>query len=250
MVLHPKIRERKQTARQLERTSVSAADLTMLEKRESLLDERIIEGYAVIWDKPNMHGEIFRRGAFAKSISDMGPNSSSNYKIKLRDEHGLALVLFDEIFEDDIGLYFRTKPLDNLEDSERVLTRLRSGTYNNFSIGFRYVWDKMVFDEKNDQLIIHEARLYEISVVSIPSDMNTFAIRSADQLEDLWDDTEDFIQSIPRKLQYEARRLFSLHKSLMETKQIEQRDTSLEEREQVEEPGIDYDYLINNLKSQ
>ena len=74
--------------------SISFNDIPNFEIRESLIDQRIIEGYAVIWGSVNSHREKFTRGAFAKSIRELGPSSNSNFKIKFRDEHGRACSLF------------------------------------------------------------------------------------------------------------------------------------------------------------
>ena len=108
---------------------------------KSALDERVVEGYGVLWGQKNSHGEKFVKGAFAKSIDELGPKSNSNYKIKFRDRHGKTCSLFEEIYEDEIGLFFRTKPLDDVSWANDVLTQLRSGSLNNFSIGFNHVGD-------------------------------------------------------------------------------------------------------------
>lgn len=246
MKLHPKILELKQRASAINYSSVSVNERGELEERESLLDQRIVEGYGVIWGSRNLHGEKFVKGCFAKSIKDNGPDSNSSYKIKFRDEHGRACSLFAELIEDEIGLYFKTKPLDDVEWANDVITQLRSGTLNNFSIGFNFVWDKVEWDESDDSLVALEVRLMEISVVSVPSDMNTFAIRSIGGNEDIEEYIEDFITSLPRKYQLQARKIFAFQKSLInENEPFEQRDTTLDNDEPTE--AINYNYLIENL---
>lgn len=250
MVLHPKIQELKRRAASIEYSSVSVDEAGNLQERESLLDKRVVEGYAVIWGKKNLHGEIFVRGAFAKSIKDNGPGSGSKYEIKFLFNHNTdePLSLFEEIREDEVGLYFRTVPLDDIATADRVLVQLKSRTLNNFSQGFNFIWDagKIEWDDVQEALIVKEAMLFEISVATIPSGLDTFVVRSAEQLDALMDDTEYFIRSLPRIHQLEARQLFARHKSLAQFEPPEQRAKALKGTEPVG-TGIDYDYLTKNF---
>lgn len=244
--MHPKIQELKRRAKAIEYSSVSVGEAGELNERESLLDKRIVEGYAVIWGKRNMHGEIFVKGCFAKSIREHGPNSNSNYQIKFMSRHGNALALFEELKEDDIGLYFRTKPLDPITEADEVLVQLRSGTLNNYSQGFNYIWDKLDWEEATESIIVREGVLFELSVVDIPSGLDTYTIRSLEDVEFLADETEYFIKSLPRNKQLEARQLFARHKSLMNLEPLEQRAKTLAGNKP-NETGIDIQFLIENL---
>ena len=189
------------------------------------------------------------KGAFAKSIDELGPKSNSNYKIKFRDRHGKTRSLFEEIYEDEIGLFFRTKPLDDVSWANDVLTQLRSGSLNNFSIGFNHVWDKVEWDDEDDCLVCLECNLFEISVVDIPSDMSTYAIRSVEP-EYLADDVEDFIVTLPKSKQLEARRLFAICMTLPQQEPIiNDRNHSKDKSRQKKKSknSIDLSYVLNNL---
>lgn len=238
------IRQLKKRSAPINYSNVSVNECGELEERAALLDQRIVEGYGCIWGVRNSHGEIFVRGAFAKSIQEMGPGSKSNYHIKFRDEHGRACALFDVLAEDEIGLYFKTKPLDNVQWCDDLLVQLRSGTINNFSNGFKYIWDKIEYDTENDALVILEARLFEVSAVAIPSDTETFALRSAQDPEILFDDTEKFIITLPHSFQLEARHIFARYNSLKEP--VEHRKTPLTTEPKA--AGIDYSALRAELK--
>ena len=241
------LQELKHRAAPINYNSLSVNQMGELQERSALLDQRIVEGYGVIWGNCNDYDEMFVRGAFAKSIKDNGPGSNANYQLKLRDEHGRACALFDVLIEDEIGLYFRTKPLDEVEWCDDLLVQLRSGTINNFSIGFKYIWDKIQFDDANDCMIILEARLFEVSAVAIPADMETFAIRSLETDEKLIDETETFINSLPNEKQLQARKIFALYKSLNNVEP----GNPLEKEVKPEVRGIDYGALtkaINNLQ--
>lgn len=251
MKLHPKIEELKKRAAPIEYSTTVVDPNGNLQERQSLLDQRIVEGYGTIWGQINLHQERFFKGAFQRSIQENGPGSGAAYEIKFRDEHGRAMALFSDLKEDDIGLYFRTKPLDDVSWADDFLTQLRSGTINNFSNGFKYIFDAnaMQWNEKDQAIDIRSARLFEISGTAIPSDMKTFAIRSLDA-EDLYELTEDFIKSLPRKNQLEARRIFAYHKSQAEIEAHEAKANALKDTETpIESRAIDYNYLLNNLKN-
>lgn len=238
-----KIKER---AAAINYSDVSVNELGQLSERKNLLDERIVEGYGFVWGKKNTHNEIFHRGAFLQSIGDNGPGSGANYEIKLRDEHGRACALFEVLKEDDKGLYFRSKPLDSVTWCDDLLTQLRSGTINNFSGGFNYIFNDLAtkYNNETKQLDIYEAKLFEISAVAVPSDLETFRVRSIEPGE-MYDKVEDFIRGLPRKNQLEARHLFAQYKAL-EIEEPQERNHALDNLEP-QKTAIDYNYIINNL---
>jgi HK97 family phage prohead protease len=247
MKLHPKIQELKRRAAPI---TYSSTTVDRNGNIESLLDKRQVEGYAFIWGSKNMHGERFFKGAFARSIRENGPNSGASYELKLTDEHGRALALFEELKEDETGLYFRSKPFDVVPWAEPVLTQLRSGTLNNFSGGFLYVFEPnaIMWNEQEESLDIFQARLLEIAVVAVPSEMETYALRSMDSEEEelLYEETESFIKSLPKKNQLELRKLIARHKSLAQGDASEQIQ-ALKDEKPVKRRAIDYNYLTQNF---
>lgn len=249
MKLHPKIQALKSNAAPINYRYASISESGELETRDSLLDDRVVEGYGFIWGSTNMHKERFHKGAFERSIKENGPGSGAAYELKFRNRHGHALALFEELKEDNIGLYFRTKPLDAVAGADDVLTQLRSGTLNNFSGGFNYIFEtnSMKWNDDDRVLDIYNARLFEISVEDIPSDMQTYAKRSAEDDDELYDETEEFIASLPRRLQLEARHIFARHKSLNGVESLDEKLNALRTTKPVETRAIDYNYLISKL---
>lgn len=249
--LHPKLKELKQKAAPINYRALAVDVEGQLVTQETDLDKRIIKGYLVIWNQRNMYGEVFIKGAFAKSIKERGPGSNAEYQIKFFYCHKQddALALFDVLKEDEIGLYFETAPLDDVPNADRTIKQIRSKTLNNFSIGFDYVWDKMKYDDKTDSIFIYEAELYEGSVVGIPADMRTYSVRSLDDVEDLYDDSEDFISTLPRRHRMQARELFARHKSLINLEPLKTRQHSGKGKP-VEKKGaskLNIDFIIKNL---
>lgn len=248
-VLNKKIQQRKQLDLPINYCTTPIGDLS---ERSTLLDKGVISGYGVVWSSVNDFGERFVKGAFSKSIQDYGPGSRSNYSIKYRDRHGKTCALMANLTEDDTGLYFETKPMDNVQWAKDMLTQVRSGSINNFSIGFKHCWDKIEYDSDNDIMINLEARLFEISGVDIPSDMETYAMRSTEEIEFLQEEVDDFITTLPRSIQLEARKIFARCMSLSKDDEpFEIRQKTLVVPKPSEVKGSftsDLDFLIQNFK--
>jgi HK97 family phage prohead protease len=246
--LDDKIKELKLRAKAIQYSNTMVnIDGTLSAERKSDFAARIIAGYAIVWGSKNMHGEIMLKGCCAKSIADRGPKSNAKYKITMFWQHDSRdpLGMFDILEEDDYGLYFRTKPLDQVPNADRALLQLQSGTLNQFSAGFDYVWDKIEWDDTQDALILKEIDLFELSPVTIASEDETFAIRSKENVLFLLDETESFIISLPRQSQLEARTLFARHKSLIQ--EPLDHGTALTQTDEPTTPkAIDYSYLLAN----
>lgn len=213
--------------------------------------DREIEGYLTVWGVKDDYGTIFVKGAFSKSIRERGPKSDAKYKIVLLWMHRQdePIGQFTELREDDYGLYFRAV-LDDVPTADRVLKQIRSGTINQFSHGFNYVWDKMEYDDEEDAVLVFEAELYEGSAVTIGSNRETYAIRSAEQMDEevelLQEETDEFIRSIPRRQQLQLRQLIARHISLAKLEPHELRQTALKDRKP-DAQGLNISELINAI---
>lgn len=250
MNLHKKVQELKLRANPVNYSQVSVNERGELSSNFlEDLNKRIISGYLIVWGSINMHGEMFLRGCCSKSIADRGPESKANYKITFLNQHrtGEPLAIFGELIEDGYGLRFRSLPLDDVPWADHVITQVRSGTLNQFSAGFNYVWDKTEWDDDNDCIICKEIDLYEGSVVTIGSELNTYVIRSADAQETFYEEVETFIKTLPRKHQLEARRYFTELKSLVDVEPLPEKKTLEQRSKPADEKGINYNFLINNL---
>jgi len=231
--------------------SISASGKLISTFQEDL-DNRIINGYLCSWGTVNDYGEKVIKGAFSKSIQERGPASNSNYKITFLWQHKTddPLAVFAELIEDDYGLRFKTLPLDDVPNADRCIKQIRSGTLNQFSYGFDYVWDKVEWDSNDDSLVLKEVELWEGSVVTIGADTGTMALRAAGNIDDAWielnDEIEGFIKSIPRKHQLELRELFTRHKSLSKIEPLQQRQTALDQDEPA--GAVDYVSLLLDQK--
>lgn len=161
---------------------------------------RKISGYAAIFNNVDKANDKLIRGCFAKSIEDRGPKSMANDKIILLWQHDQREPIgrITELYEDEKGLYFEAV-LDEIELADRVLKQLESGTLNQFSIGYTYVWEQCKYDSAENCTIVKEVKLYEISVVSIGCNGQTRYL-GLKNLEDAYDALAKEIADVSRNM--------------------------------------------------
>lgn len=183
-------------------------------------DSRTISGYAAIFNNIDGSGDVLLKGCFAKSINDAGPGSKSNRKISLLWQHDISNPLgrIKTLYEDDHGLYFEAE-IDNIPEGDRAILQMKSGTINQFSIGYQYVQrTKSIegdgWDSDDTVTVVSEVKLFEISCVTIGCNEETeFLGMKAAELETqqngLVRDIERELKAIPDyATSYRLRQLF------------------------------------------
>jgi len=190
--------------------------------RASSDDAYVIEGYLAVFGIRDSYGTVAVKGCFAKSLNDRGPKSQAKDKIIhlwMHDRYE-PVGQYEELFEDDYGLRFKLR-VDNVPNGrpEQVRIQTKSGTLNQYSYGFEYVWDKMEYVEDRDAILMFEVDLFEGSSISIlASCPETYTIRSQEELstalEDLGFEADQVIRSLPKKVQIELKQLITRYKSL------------------------------------
>ena len=175
-------------------------------------ESRTISGYAAIFNNRDKAGDILLKGCFAKSIQDRGPESQANDKIIMlwqHDQHE-PIGKISVLIEDEKGLYFEAV-IDDVERGNQAIKQLESGTLNQFSIGYSYVWEKCEYDQERDAFIVKEVVLYEISVVSIGCNGETEYLGlksgSTDPYEELKNEIESAIKGLPIRKKEEIQTL-------------------------------------------
>lgn len=210
-----KIKERRANALPYNSSSQQEVDL----KLKAIGDSREVSGYLAVFGVKDMSGDIFVKGCFAKSIKERGPKSASKYKIKMLWAHDQKdpIGQFTELVEDDYGLKFTAK-IDEVESGDRFLVQAKSGTVNQYSVGYLTVWDKVEWNEEENALMHLEVNLFEGSPVSIPDNMETYTLKSLNDMvnakEELEVETEETLEGLSREKQYEIRQLITKHLTL------------------------------------
>ena len=176
---------------------------------------RVGKMYFAGYGNKDAYGDILLKGCCAKSIQEHGPDSTSPQKIALLWQHdaknplGRPLVMK----EDDTGLYVEFA-LDPIPEADRALIQLKSGTINQGSIGFQYVWDKVEYDELKDAWVVGEIKLFEVSLVTIGANENTpfIGFKAADLLaanQQVTGELEKALTKLTYVQQIELRQLIS-----------------------------------------
>lgn len=133
-------------------------------------EERIAEGYAVLWDNDaniyDLWVESFSAGAFDNSLSErdvIAIHSHDFSRIVGRKDAGTLTLR-----SDSKGLYFENT-LPDTSDGRDLGVQIDRGDIAGMSFGFRAVkqeWDDTVDPPKRT---ITEAELYEITYTAIPA---------------------------------------------------------------------------------
>jgi uncharacterized protein len=252
--LHPKIQAlRNKVPAGLKRSlPVTLSKSLSVRADGTMVEEGFVEGYACVWGLADSYGTVWVRGCFAKSIAERGPQSQSKQKIAFLWQHLIKEPIGQlvELVEDDYGLRFKAKydDFDAVPMAKRCNSQIRSGTLNQFSFGFEYLWDKMEYDETHDVILIKEAELEEISPVTFGAQSETYAFRSTEDvqaaIEALEYDTADALEGLPRYKRLEIRELISRHVSLSRARlNVDTQPKS----EKGKKGAIDYSYLNKNL---
>lgn len=133
-------------------------------------DGRTVVGIAVPFDAPTpirdasgSYTELFRRGAFAKTISERGDRVKF---LAQHDRRAMPLGRATLLREDAAGLYAEFR-VSQTRDGDDALALIRDGALDALSIGFRPVKD--VWNRARSMVERTEARLDEVSAVSFPA---------------------------------------------------------------------------------
>ena len=123
-----------------------------------------IEGYASLFGLPDQGGDVVQRGAYAASLKRLIARGGS---VKMLWQHDPAqpIGVWDEIFEDERGLYVKGRLLLEVERAREAAALIGAGAIDGLSIGYR-----MIAAEKNakGQRLLAELELWEVSLVTFP----------------------------------------------------------------------------------
>jgi HK97 family phage prohead protease len=134
-------------------------------------DGRTVAGIAVPFDQPaeiaeghRTYTEVFRRGAFAKTIRERGPQSVKFQALHNREK--LPLGRASLLREDGAGLYVELRA-SATRDADEVLTLIKDGALDGLSISFTPVRDR--WNTQRTAVERLEAKLHEVSAVPWPA---------------------------------------------------------------------------------
>ena len=120
-------------------------------------------GYASLFGRTDLGRDMVMRGAFAASLRTRGAGG-----IKMLYQHDplQPIGVWDEIREDDRGLFVKGRLTTGVARAREVLSLMRAGALDGLSIGYRTVRGRT--DGKSGVRQLLEVDLWEISVVTFP----------------------------------------------------------------------------------
>jgi HK97 family phage prohead protease len=130
---------------------------------KSACENGIIKGYGSVFDNIDSDNDRIIKGAFTNSIKQHNQNN----KIKLLWQHHIhePIGTITHLSEDDHGLYIEAKLLLGIARANEAYKLVKSGAIKGLSIGFRV--EESFYE--NDQRVITEVDLWEVSLVTFPA---------------------------------------------------------------------------------
>jgi uncharacterized protein len=131
---------------------------------KSIEENGFFAGYASVFNVEDNHNDIILSGAFGNSLSKK--HYGKDIKLLWQHKTEEPIGVFTKIVEDDLGLYVEGRLLLDVQRASEAYALLKSGAVKGLSIGFIV----KQYDRNDDGArIIHEADLWEISLVTFPA---------------------------------------------------------------------------------
>ncbi len=149
---------------------------------KKLSDDGTFEGYGSVFNNVDSTQDKVAPGAFRNTLKDKGP---SGVKMLFQHDPSMPIGVWEEMKEDDHGLYCKGKLLTKVQKGAETLELVRAGVVDGLSIGFRTV--KSTWEDGVDYRTLNEVDLWEISVVTFPANPraridNVKSLRDAEKL--------------------------------------------------------------------
>ncbi len=130
---------------------------------KAVSDDGAFAGYASLFNRADMSGDMVLPGAFRESLTRRGPTG-----IKLLFQHNPnePIGIWQHLAEDSRGLYARGRLMLDIARGREIHSLMRAGAVDGLSIGFRAV--KARRDRISGVRRLEKIDLWEISVVTFP----------------------------------------------------------------------------------
>lgn len=124
-------------------------------------EDGMFEGYASVFGVLDQGMDVVERGAFVKSLA-------SGRKVKMLWQHDMAQPIgtWDEIREDERGLYVKGRLLKDVQKGREAMALLKAGAIDSMSIGYRTIESAPEANGRVRKLL--EVDLFEVSLVTFP----------------------------------------------------------------------------------
>ena len=123
------------------------------------------EGYGSVFGNKDLGNDVIQSGAFTKSLKKKKPK---DVKLLYQHKSEMPIGVFDEIKEDDNGLYVKGRLALKTQAGQEAYELMKMGALDGLSIGFRVNPDEVSYDKRSRKRIIKEVELMEVSLVTFP----------------------------------------------------------------------------------
>ncbi len=121
------------------------------------------EGYASVFDREDLAGDVVMPGAFADSLKARG---TAGIKLLFQHDANQPIGFWTTLREDARGLYAQGRLMPEVAKAREVHALMRAGALDGLSIGFRTVRGRR--DRASGLRRLEKIDLWEISVVTFP----------------------------------------------------------------------------------
>lgn len=125
--------------------------------------EGVFEGYASLFDRQDLGGDMVIRGAFRDSLAKRG---AKGVRMLFQHDPAQPIGVWQSLREDARGLFARGRLMTEVAKGREVLSLMRAGAVDGLSIGFRT--ERGLRDPRSGIRRLHKVDLWEISVVTFP----------------------------------------------------------------------------------
>ena len=130
---------------------------------KSVKNDGAFEGYASLFGKEDLARDVVMPGAFHDSLRARGVRG---IKLLFQHDPGQPIGVWDEIREDEKGLFVKGRLMLDVARGREVLALMLEGALDGLSIGFRTL--KGQKDRATGRRMLRKIDLWEISVVTFP----------------------------------------------------------------------------------
>ena len=163
--------------------------------KDADVSQGLVTGYFAMFGNKDLDGDIIERGAFAKTISERGPQGKQLIKYLLDHDPKKVVAKITNLYEDEKGLYYEAK-IGSHALGQDFMKMIESELINQHSFGFKII--KEDYDHSSKANRIKEVMMYEGSAVQFlgANPETTFiGLKSLDDHLQYLDRLEKFIKT-------------------------------------------------------
>lgn len=157
---------------------------------------RVVAGYASLFGVKDQGGDVVAKGAYGASLARLAAKGG---RVKMLWQHdpGHPIGVWDEVREDDQGLWVKGRILTEVEKGREAAALLTAGAIDGLSIGYRTV--RAERDGKGRRLL-QELELWEVSLVTFPMLPEARVAAKSDDVASLMRDLASVFEDARRSL--------------------------------------------------